>query len=809
MRWLATLLAAMCVALSLIGFPAAPARADEQPPLVIVFDVSGSMNDMDSSGRVKLSTAKQSMLDLVRAQPPRTSMGVWTYPGGASVDGCSAGGWINQLAPADRPDETDVDARIRQLSAGGGTPRGPALSAATTSLQQKGYDAATIVLVSDGESNCGPPPCEVARSVVSAGFDLTVAAVALDIGDEGNSELQCIADATGGSYTQADYSDELIDELSQYQSKDLLLEVEAPAKVRAGSHATFTATVSNPSNNEIVGASLLISFHDRSLVTYLPSPQYRLPVIPASGSISRTWTVGTDSRYEGVSDWRVLAGSQDAGAVLESGRLEVSQQPLTRSAGGDIMANRGGTVVLMGDSYSSGEGTGDYLQDVPDCHRSKWGYGNYFDVDADILACTGAVSQNLTRTRQFGVPPQITQLRDLRKAGVTVDMVLLTVGGNDIGFGEVVTSCFLGDCTQNWAAYLQTIADRGDHANLYRQIANEINRPADIKARDGAVAPVIVSPYPDPFWEPTQGRCNGLDTLTDWPAMTAILLSRGSRVTDPGFSATEIVLSKQILVALNKQVEAGVEEAAGQVDSDGNHYPVFFADTVAGMATGHTICQDDSYFVRLTPTNAVTYGAGGRLEELFHPNQPGHRAWADAIITWSQRTTFDASQTVPEGTAPPGWLQRLTDWLSNPIVPSVGSLDLAPEAPLPSGVFPATEETYEVTAGGLLDLHLEGLRPGSTVTIVLRSEPQTLAVVAADENGVVNAEIVVPKVASGAHTLTVSGHDPDHRFVGVTIPLRVSAGLPIGIVIVLWVALASGIALLAARLRLRRSARLD
>ena len=231
MRRLATFLLAFCV-LGVFAAPTSLARADELPPLVIVFDVSGSMNDKDATDTVKLSTAKRSISELVRAQPPRTPMGVWTYPGGTTVAGCAVGSWVNQLAPDNHPDATDVDAQVRALSANGNTPTGPALTAVTQSLQQKGYRGATIVLVSDGESNCGPPPCEVAKSVVDAGFDLTVAAVAFDIQSGKNEELQCIADVTGGTFTQAGNSDELIEELSKYEAKDLELAVDGPSKVQ-------------------------------------------------------------------------------------------------------------------------------------------------------------------------------------------------------------------------------------------------------------------------------------------------------------------------------------------------------------------------------------------------------------------------------------------------------------------------------------------------------------------------------------------------------------------------------------------------
>ena len=803
MRRLATFLLAFCV-LGVFAAPTSLARADELPPLVIVFDVSGSMNDKDATDTVKLSTAKRSISELVRAQPPRTPMGVWTYPGGTTVGGCAAGSWVNQLAPDNHPDATDVDAQVRALSANGNTPTGPALTAVTQSLQQKGYRGATIVLVSDGESNCGPPPCEVAKSVVDAGFDLTVAAVAFDIQSGKNEELQCIADVTGGTFTQAGNSDELIDELSKYEAKDLELAVDGPSKVQAGAHATFTVKVTNPSTTNVLGASLLISFDDRSLVSYLPSPQYRLPVIPAGGSVSRTWVVGTDSRYEGTTGWRVLAGSRDAGSVLTSGELEVSQTHLSRSDGGDILAPRNGVVVAMGDSYSSGEGIGTYLDDVPACHRSDRVYGAHLSVipsETELIACSGAVSRQLTRERQHpSTPPQITQLKQLRKQGITVDMVVLTIGGNDIGFAGVVEACFLGTCAPDERAYLRSVAGRGSYEDLYVAIAKEINTDKDVKARNGALAPVVVSPYPDPFWNPSRGRCNGVQPGWDIAAVPEILIAKRLAVTDLGFSRAEIGVGKRLLRELNSQVETGVQKAhqAG--------YPVFYADPVAEMATGHSICEEDSYFVRLTPSNAVAKNWSGLGAELFHPKASGHQAWADAIITWSQRTTFDASATVPEPSGPPQWLIDLIDRFRAPARPSSTSIDVQPSPAQTDGSFPQ-QASYTVTSEGTINIRMEGMRPGSTVTVVVRSEPQTLAAVVADEAGVVEATVTLPALASGKHTLTLSGHDPDHRFVGSEIPLTVHAGIPIGVIVLLGIAVVRGIVLLTTWLRYRRASR--
>lgn len=799
-RWAVIALGVM-VSLGLVGMQPLSASADELPPLVIVFDVSGSMNDKGPSGEVKLTTAKQSVSALVREQPARVRLGVWTYPGGSTVDGCAAGSWINGLAPDQQPDSTDVDAQVRLLEARGDTPTGPALTSVTKSLQAMGYRSATIVLVSDGESNCGTPPCDVAKGVVDAGFDLTVAAVAFDLKSAKSDELQCVADVTGGTFTRAEDAGDLIDALSKYHAQDLELTVDVPDTVMAGSHVSFTATVTNSSAVEVAGASLLISVDDRSLVPYVPSPQYLLPAIPPGGSITRTWVVGTASNYSDSTGWRVLAGSSGAGSVMETGDLTLTTGLLSRSDGGDVLANRSGTVVILGDSYSSGEGIGIYEDPDNPCHRSVYAYGEIVGGSTvEMIACSGAISRQLTKERQYAdEPPQLEQLRKLQKSGETVDMVYLTVGGNDIDFAGIVTACFLGDCSGDQQAYLRAVNDRGNYEDLYISIAEQINRPQDIKDRHGALAPVVVSPYPDPFWEPSRGKCNGFDGTFDPNAVIWIARSIAGVVADDvGFSPNEISVGKQVLTGLNRQVETGVQQAQE------SGYPVFYADSVVGLAAGHSICETDSYYRRLNPENAVAAKLEGTLNELFHPNSQGHQAWANAIITWSQRTTFDASATVP---APPppvfqGMLDALNKLLS-PLNPSQTEVSATLEGADDSGVFPAHDQTYTVTPGGTLDLHLTDLRPGSTVTVVVRSEAETLASMPVDDNGVASASVQLPNLSSGSHTLTLTGYDDGFQFVGKQIDLTVHSGVPVGVIPLVLLQLVAVIVLVRGIIRIR------
>ena len=728
------------------------------PPLVIVFDTSGSMGDLDTTGTEKLSTAKASMSALVRAQSSRVPLGLWTYPGADNkVDGCDAGGWIRGLSPDELPDATVVDAQIRMLIASGGTPTGPALRGAAQALKELGFDAATIVVVSDGQSNCGPPPCEVAQEIIDSGFELTVAAVAFDIAAGGTGELECLRDVTGGSFTRADDAPALIDELARFHTQDLELRVDAPSTVLAGGVITINATVTNPSGNAVAGATLLLDFDSAGLVPFVPAPQQRLPVLAAGTSITRSWTVATRSKGAGTANWRVLAGSADMGSVQAYGAMRITTDHLTRKDGGELLKDRGGVVLVLGDSYSSGEGTKDYIAaGEPKCHRSILSYGGVVGGDGTaLIACSGAISRDFDQRQHPSEEPQFPRLANLIRE-YQPDVVLLTIGGNDVGFAKIIEACFKGDCSKDRFAYLYDIQSRSNWASYYRRISETINTPQLVERR-GSVAPVIVSPYPNPLWAPSRGSCNRVRV--------------GS--LDYGFSPSEIVTGKDIVRTLNRKIEQGVKDARA------GGYPVYYADTVESFAVAHSICETDSYFNRLTIlTGAATQSNPEERQELFHPTAAGHAAWANALIAWSQRANLDLATEMPgePSQTPAALLRNLSGRVLQPVlvVPDNVAAELSPISD--DGLPVRGDVTVSATSQGLMNIRIENLEPGTEVRVTVRSDPMSLGAILVDDHGVAEGEIRLPVLSSGIHMLSLMGYDDQWRLVALDVPLQVSAG---------------------------------
>ena len=766
-------------------------ESKEQAPLVLVVDVSESMTENDSSGRNKLSSAKKTMSTLVQGRPESTDLGVWTYPGGTTSGECAPGSWIPGLQPDQHPDPTDVDAHIRQLTASGNTPTGPALRGVVDSLKQKGFTSATLLLISDGESNCGQPPCEVAKSIVDEGFALSVPSIGFTISDKGRDELTCISQVTGSSYREADNADQLIKELSQYEQRDLEVSVEAPTRIRQGANAAITATIKNSSHYTVTNIRAAISIDPGTSRTIFPlilSPVRHLPALKEGESTRVTWAATGASGQTGTAGWKVAVGSRDAGSVLKTGKVEVTDEGLTLNDAGPLLQDVSGPVVVIGDSFSSGEGAGSYLDEgEPKCHRAQTAYGAVLGGrQTHLIACSGAVTADVTDKSQYsGEPPQVEALQDLPD---NPGLVYLTIGGNDIGFKDIVQGCIGGNCTVNRAEMTRRLSDIPQHKEslkkTYRAVMKAANTRERVKKRHGKVAPLIVSPYPDPLWEAEQGNC-----ATVVPVLKSFSLS-----------PSEISYGRQILTLLNRTVRDAVTELSKE------GYPVYYAQDVVDLAKpNHTMCNDDSYFVKidtsaisrgatdfgkdaaknfmkwLHPSDALSQGVDRAvpygIAEVAHPNVPGHEAWAQSLIAWSQTKEAQVvNTTMPdEGgglrSAAAGGLKRLGRAVQPPQDHAL-SAQLQPLAADGSASRQATTTT--VRNGDTLTLTITGVNPGSTVTVTVHSDIQTLGTLTADANGKASGTLALTAdIPSGNHTLILEGLNEDAQMSYYEVPLSV------------------------------------
>ncbi|QQE49365.1 VWA domain-containing protein [Micrococcus luteus] len=205
----------------------APAHAEpapvgqDQQPVVVVMDYSGSMlnGDADAEGITRVDAAKTAAKDLVDATPEGSQLGLVAYGHRREKD-CKD---IETVQPLGAVDKAALKARIDGLDAKGETPISGALTQAAEELEGKG-GTGSIVLVSDGEPSCNTPPaCEVAENLKQQGLDVTIHAVGFRI--KGNSRaqetLECIAESTGGTYTEAEDAQQLTEQLTAQTTRAL------------------------------------------------------------------------------------------------------------------------------------------------------------------------------------------------------------------------------------------------------------------------------------------------------------------------------------------------------------------------------------------------------------------------------------------------------------------------------------------------------------------------------------------------------------------------------------------------------------
>lgn len=200
---------------------ALPAAADEtpakaSPKVELVLDVSGSMRARDIDGQSRMTAAKQAFNEVLDAVPEQVELGIRTlgadYPGNDRKLGCKD---TKQLYPVGPLDRTEAKTAVATLAPTGWTPIGPALLGAADDLQG-GDSTRRIVLITDGEDTCGPlDPCEVARDIAARGIHLVIDTLGLVPNTKIREQLTCIAEATGGTYTAVQHTDELSGRVKQ------------------------------------------------------------------------------------------------------------------------------------------------------------------------------------------------------------------------------------------------------------------------------------------------------------------------------------------------------------------------------------------------------------------------------------------------------------------------------------------------------------------------------------------------------------------------------------------------------------------
>lgn len=192
-----------------------PSSSTTMAPTMVVFDSSGSMITNDAGGQTRINAAKDAARTFISEAGDDAPLGLVTYGGNtgeAPEDEAAGCQDITVVTPPEAGNSEKMITHMDGLQPRGFTPIGESLRKAAAELPKEGQRS--IILVSDGVATCTPPPvCDVAKELKEQGIDLVINTVGFNVEPEAQQELQCIADATGGTYADASDADSLAKEL--------------------------------------------------------------------------------------------------------------------------------------------------------------------------------------------------------------------------------------------------------------------------------------------------------------------------------------------------------------------------------------------------------------------------------------------------------------------------------------------------------------------------------------------------------------------------------------------------------------------
>jgi lysophospholipase L1-like esterase len=218
------------------------------------------------------------------------------------------------------------------------------------------------------------------------------------------------------------------------------------------------------------------------------------------------------------------------------------------------------SYVALGDSFSSGVGTNSYTLSSS-CRRGVYAYPWLVaqqrpNTSLTFVACSGATTANVMSSQ-------------IQSVTAATNIVTMTIGGNDIGFSNLIVQCTLGSCSS---------ALDSTRASLGTVLGPRLDTVyTAIRSRTMTAAVVVVG-YPRMF---SSAGCFG--TL--------------------GISLTERTKANQLADALD-QLTGARAAAAG----------LTYRSAIAAF-TGHAVCSGSAWLNGLNLFNTV---------ESYHPNRNGN-----------------------------------------------------------------------------------------------------------------------------------------------------------------------------------------
>ncbi|MEO0342184.1 MAG: VWA domain-containing protein [Pseudomonadota bacterium] len=176
--------------------------------IIFIFDASNSMWGQ-VEGKTKFQIAKTAVEDTIDSLPVGTGVGLVAYGHQHSfrLQRCDD---IEVLSNIVSKSDSDISIKLGRIRPNGQTPISAALIRTFEWLQTSQNQSTDWVLISDGLESCEGNPCEVAAGLSQKNVDLKVHVIGYALENETDDSLKCIAEETGGTFSNAGNSDDLI-----------------------------------------------------------------------------------------------------------------------------------------------------------------------------------------------------------------------------------------------------------------------------------------------------------------------------------------------------------------------------------------------------------------------------------------------------------------------------------------------------------------------------------------------------------------------------------------------------------------------
>ncbi|MEY2449619.1 MAG: hypothetical protein QOH79_3095 [Acidimicrobiaceae bacterium] len=295
--------------------------------------------------------------------------------------------------------------------------------------------------------------------------------------------------------------------------------------------------------------------------------------------------------------------------------------------------------LVLGDSYISGEGASTFYEGTNEtarnsdftngCRRAPTAWPNLLAKSGTpgvphrvlFLACSGAEARHVrvdppvdANGHQNEIDELLAYQTERAKLGLEdrkPDFVLLSLGGNDAGFGNIGQTCTgPGECAEVSSLFVEHIRGTRDDSGavVIPSLESTLDKSyADIKTIVGQDVPVVVTGYPKP--------------ITEFGPCADVLLTDHERA---------------FVVRFVEQLNLVVESAAHRAGFD-------YIETMqeSFVAANNRLCEPGNpvgmNFIGLNPKAGSLWDSlqpANWVHNSLHPNKTGHAAMAVAAEKW-------------------------------------------------------------------------------------------------------------------------------------------------------------------------------